>query len=358
MIRVLCDENIAGVDDYLAEHSSVSLTKSAGRDIAHRLQTQAFDALFIRSVTPINPDELRGAHLPKFVGTATLGVDHVDVDWLKAQRIAFASAAGSSCHSVAQYVICAMYHLQPQLVSASALGNSSLTIGIIGLGSIGSALATYAADLNMRVLGYDPFLAPSAINNSTLDELLADSDVVTLHTPLTKDGAHATFGMANHEFFAKLKSSALFINAARGEIVCQEALMQDMAIHERQVVLDVFPYEPVIDKALLDALSLATPHIAGYTLDAKLRGTDMIYRAFCQCFDLPIRTHLQDVLPASPPTWQAAMAHIRQGKSLAPFYDIAQDDKNLRAHCTHKVLQSDFDRLRKEYRLKREWQKT
>ncbi len=202
------------------------------------------------------------------------------------------------------------------------------------------------------------FLSPSAINNSTPDELLTDSDIVSVHTPLTHDGKHATYQMANDEFFAKLKPSALFINAARGEIVCQKALMHDINVHQRQVVLDVFPNEPTIDKALLDCLSLATPHIAGYTLDAKLRGTDMIYRAFCQCFDLPILTSLHEHLPSCPPTWQTVMALIKQGKSLASFYDIAQDDKNLRALCTDKVTQSDFDRLRKDYHLKREWQKT
>lgn len=358
MILVLCDENIAGADEYLKQHANVRLIKCAGRKMASYLRTQAVDALWIRSVMLICAKSLMGVKdLPKFIGTATLGVDHVDEAWLNNQGITFASATGSSCHSVAQYVVCAIYHLRPHIIR-QPMGNQSLpTIGIIGLGHIGSALAVYAHDLGMHVLGYDPLLPSSSINNSTLDDLLKLSDVVSLHTPLTKHGAYPTFAMVDEDFLAQLKPSAMLINSARGEIICPQALTDDIHAHQRQVVLDVFPDEPIIDKSLLEVLSLATPHIAGYTLDAKLRGTDMIYRAFCRYFDLPVLCQFEDVLPSMPaPRWQTVQTIIKQGQSLVSLYDIAQDDANLRALCGHQVSQADFDGLRKHYRLRREWQ--
>lgn len=348
MICVLADENIAGLDEYFAYHDNIRLIKSAGRQLADVIQKYQPDALLIRSVTPINACSLADSPSVRFVGTATLGIDHVDTAYLYKHGIAFACAAGSSKHSVAQYVLTAITSLCPQLIAPTS------TLGIIGLGHIGSTLARYAADLGLQVAGYDPFLPPSLINNSNLPTVL-QSDIVSIHTPLTKAGAYPTYHLINKDTLKIIPKNSLLINAARGEIIDGQALLEDMTDNHRRVVLDVFDGEPVIPKVLLDRLSLATPHIAGYTLDAKLRGTDMVYQALCHAFDLPVLGSLAQMLPPNPYHWQTIKAAWQQGKAMQ-FYDIKADDSNLRQACDDvQVTGERFDALRKHYPLKREW---
>lgn len=348
MISIVADENIACLDDYFGKHNNIKLIKAQGRklvSIAHQIQP---NALLVRSVSQIDHTI---PHSVQFVGTATLGLDHVDVDWLAQHNIGFASSQASSRHSVAQYVITALYATNPAALSPTK------TLGIIGLGHIGSTLANYAQDLGLTLLGYDPFLPSSTLNNSSLSHLLAHSDIVSIHTPLTYHHIYPTYNMANQGFFESLNPKAILVNAARGEIINEQALLDDIYHTKRQVILDVFPQEPTISKHLLDNLSLATPHIAGYTLDAKLHGIDMIYHAFCRYFELPILSYANQLLPPNAFDWQTAKQIIQHNKSLRHFYDIKSDDARLRQACnnTH-VLPQLFDQLRKDYPLKREWQ--
>ncbi|OOR87070.1 erythronate-4-phosphate dehydrogenase [Moraxella caviae] len=358
MISVLADENISNLGDYLRCHQDVRFITIKGRDINQQsLDKYRPDALFIRSVTPIKPSlDLAGV---KFVGSATIGTDHVDAQFLAEQNIRFANAVGCSKHSVAQYVLTAIGKLRPN----AAL--SPVRLGIIGLGNIGSTLAGYAKDLGWQVAGYDPFLPASAINNSDLPTLLQTSDVISLHTPLTRTGEYPTFGLMNREHLAQLKPNALLINSARGEIIKEADLIAAIDEQNLQVVLDVFPHEPVVSAKLCERLSLATPHIAGYTTEGKLRGTDMIYRAFCEHFGLPVLQNMDNLLAPSPYQWQDIKRHWQAAAksgapdALTPFYDIGADDASLRAVCTAGLADGEqaaaFDRLRKEYPLRREW---
>lgn len=349
MICVLADENIAGLDAYLA-CDEICLIKGAGRQLTDMMAVYRPDALLIRSVTPINKTTLANNHSVRFVGTATLGIDHVDTAFLHNSGIGFAHAAGSSKHSVAQYVLSAVATLRFELMQAGR----STTLGIVGLGHIGATLVDYARELGWQVAGYDPWLPPSMNNNSDLPAVL-QSDVISLHTPLVKEGAYPTYHLINKQRLELIPKDSLLINAARGAVVDNHALRQDMAQTARQVVLDVFEDEPFVPNSLLDKLSLATPHIAGYSLDAKLRGTDMIYQALCRYFALPIRCQLSDVLPPNPYRWQMLKQAWQQGKNLK-FYDIYQDDSNLRQACDEMgVSGGRFDELRKNYPLKREW---
>lgn len=347
MITVLADENIACLDAYFDKHPTIKLIKTTGRQLHQTAQKIRPDALFVRSVTHIDNKLVQSV---KFVGTATLGIDHIDTDFLTKNHIGFASSAGSSKHSVAQYVITAIYHLNKSLL------NTQKTIGIIGLGNIGGVLADYAQSLGLSVLGFDPFLPTSMINNSTLDNLLAKSDIVSIHTPLTSAGTHPTANMVNDDFLAKLNRHCVLINASRGKVIDDNALIKDIDKTCRKVVLDVFASEPVIDQYLLNRLAIATPHIAGYTLDAKIVGTDMIYQAFCAYFGLPILTHANQLLPPNPFDWQTAKKIIQNYQNLDDFYNIAYDDFLLREVNQNGVNAQAFDKLRKNYFLKRQWQ--
>ena len=347
-LTILADENIAHLDDYFSEFT---LIKIKGRDITDAIDHHNPDALLIRSVTPINASTIKNTQNIRFIGTATIGIDHVDTHFLTHHGIHFANATGCSKHSVAQYVITAILTKNPILV------HQKITLGVIGLGNIGSTLVNYANDLGWQVLGYDPYLPPSPMNNSTFDELLAHSDVISIHTPLTKHGDYPTYQLFNQATFDKIKNHAILINSARGEIIHQDDLLTAIDKKNLHVILDVFPHEPYIDKALLDKITIATPHIAGYTLEGKLRGTDMIYQAFCDYFNLPITQHMDNLLPPNPYHWQSLKNHLLADNHhiLTTYYDILKDDEMLRSICTDKVAGTDFDCLRKEYHLKREW---
>lgn len=351
MICIIADENIAHLDDYFCHHR-VRLIKMAGRDITQSaIDEYNPSALLIRSVTPINANAITNPKNLKFIGSATIGTDHVDINYLQRHHIHFANAKGSSKHSVAQYVITALLTQYPDFIY------QTITLGIVGLGNIGSTLAGYAMDLNWHILGYDPYLPKSALNNSDFDELLKNSDIVSIHTPLTKTGNYPTYQLLNKNTLCHLKDNALLINSARGEIICQDDLIHAIDDKHLTVILDVFPDEPNIDKGLLDKLAIATPHIAGYTLDGKLRGTDMIYRAFCEYFDLPILQNMNELLPTNEFDWQTLKNQLSKGDTniLSTYYDILKDDAQLRQICTDKVQATDFDKLRKNYDLKREW---
>ncbi len=355
MLTVLADENIANIDDYL-HHHDIKVIKLKGRDINRdALLTHQPDALFIRSVTQVTAENFGDlSNLPlKFVGSATIGTDHIDVDFLHNHGVTFTNAAGCSKHSVAQYVITAILHTYP------SYRTMPIRLGIIGLGNIGSTLATYAKRLGWQVYGYDPFIAPSKINHATLDSVLG-CDAISIHTPLTHTGDHPTHQLINQDTLSRMSPSALLINTARGEIIDEVALLGDIARTHRKVILDVFPSEPAISTPLMDALHLATPHIAGYTLEGKLRGTDMIYQAFCQSFGITPIQKLEPLLPPNPYRFDDLIHQLGGNDAdqavLAQFYDIIKDDTSLRAVCTDTGVQgADFDHLRKTYQLRREW---
>lgn len=200
---------------------TVNITTVAGRDINAQLLAELQpDVLLIRSVTPVGETLLVNNNSVKFVGSATIGTDHVDQDYLAARNITFANAAGCSKHSVAQYVLTAILTLRPHYWQQST---KPLTLGIIGLGNIGSTLAQYAIDLGWQVLGYDPLLPTSNTNNASLEQVLSQSDVVSLHVPLTDEkgdvhprgGNYPTKHLIDATTLAVMPAHTLLINSAR-----------------------------------------------------------------------------------------------------------------------------------------------
>ena len=371
-ITIVADSNIASLDEFFnattlgqATEQTVNIVKVAGRDIdASLLAKLQPTVLLIRSVTPVNEQLLADNESVEFVGSATIGTDHVDQDYLAARNITFANAAGCSKHSVAQYVLTAILTLRPQYWRPSTM---PLTLGIIGLGNIGSTLAQYANALGWQVLGYDPLLPTSDINNASFAQVLNQSDVISLHVPLTDkkstDGQGAqnsqgsdypTRHLINAEALAIMPGHTMLINSARGPVIHARDLAADIERMGRKVVLDVFEHEPEIAESLLSKLAIATPHIAGYTVEGKLRGTQIIYDALCEKLAVAPAQSMQNLLPLNMFLWSELKAHPDR---LIKFYDIMQDDASLRRRVIDgQVNSADFDRLRRDYHLRREWQ--
>ena len=375
MLTILADSNIAHLHDYFNERilqQTINVIAVAGRDIdAAMIAEYQPDALLIRSVTQVNAELLKDNDSVKYVGSATIGTDHIDQDYLRQRGIYFSNAAGCSKHSVAQYVLTAIFNLRPQywLSDNSGISDSqavSVRLGIIGLGNIGSTLAGYAADLGWKVLGYDPLLPASDINNASFEQVLTQSDVISLHVPLTEveDSDYPTYHLIDKQALTKIPNTTILINSARGPVISEADLLLDFDNNpQRQVVLDVFEHEPVVTAGLLNKLSIATPHIAGYTLEGKLRGTQIIFDEFLNVFgpqglgEVAVEAvYLMDeLLPENPYRWQ----QLKQAPEQLPkFYDIEADGALLRESVdneAHAVLGPDFDALRKNYALRREW---
>lgn len=366
-LTIVADSNIASLNEFFNASTLGQETKRtvkvftvAGRDINAQLLAELQpDVLLIRSVTPVGASLLADNNSVKFVGSATIGTDHVDQDYLAARNITFANAAGCSKHSVAQYVLTAILTLRPQYWQPSM---PPVTLGIIGLGNIGSTLAQYAHDLGWQVLGYDPLLPASNINNASFGQVISQSDIISLHVPLTdkKDNAnpngsdYPTRYLIDKNALDTMPADTLLINSARGPVINAYDLVADIERTGRQVVLDVFEHEPEISESLLSKLAIATPHIAGYTVEGKLRGTQIIYDALCEKLAVTPAQSMHTLLPLNMFLWSELKAHPER---LIKFYNIMQDDAALRSKLADgQVNGADFDQLRRDYHLRREWQ--
>ncbi len=385
-LTIIADSNIAQLEQYFNSQIlgiNSRVIAMSGRDISADvlIETQA-DALLVRSVTQVNESLLQDNQSLRFVASATIGTDHIQQDYLSSRNIHFTNACGCSKHSVAQYVLTAILQLQSKLATQPT--TLDLTLGIVGLGNIGSTLASYANDLGWQVLAYDPFLTDTAVTNTTVtntastgtegdgpiqlvefEQLLEQADVVSLHVPLTTSAQspYPTYHLIDESKLALMSNDCILINSARGQVIKESALLADINHTGRPVVLDVFEHEPFVSEQLLSKLAIATPHIAGYTLEGKLRGTQMIYQDFCHYFGLQVRQSMDKLLPANPYHWQDLLLDVLvDKKQLAHFYPIMNDDKMLRnaisydkQQQSYQVQGKDFDKLRKNYPLRREW---
>lgn len=316
------------------------------------------DGLLVRSVTRVDESLLAKSRV-RFVGTATIGIDHVDTAYLERRGIAFASAPGSNARSVAEWFTAALLHFAID-TNQSIEGK---TIGIIGVGNVGSRVERIATALGARVLRNDP---PRARLEGpglfvSLEELLSESDIVTLHTPLTREGVDATWHLANSSFFSKLRPGTWFFNASRGAVVEEEALREAIRTGRiARTALDVWEHEPQISSETLALVSLGTPHIAGYSFDGKVAGTRMIREAACRFFGIQAEWE-----PHLPPPPLAHLEILVKGRSdeevlheaVSAVYSIQKDDQALRKalDLPSEEIASYFTRLRKEYPERREF---
>ncbi|MCX6997722.1 MAG: 4-phosphoerythronate dehydrogenase [Kiritimatiellaeota bacterium] len=319
-----------------------------------RVAVRDADALIIRSKTDVTRALLEGSRV-SFVGTATAGFDHLDTDDLQAAEVAWYAAAGCNANSVAEYIVTALV----LLASRYSRPLAGLTLGVIGCGQVGRRVVQQAQRLGLRVLPNDPPLALQTADPvyRPLAEILPQCDIVTLHVPLTSKGPFPTAHMVNCRFLSQLKPGALFINAARGEVMDTASVR--LALEKKAVahaVLDVWENEPVISRELLAAADLGTPHIAGYSFEGLLNGTVQVYREACQFFETAPRwTPPRAVTHPARPVLEFDAAGLTTeealGRIIPAAYDLAADDRALRAGAPldDAGWGRHFDHLRQNY---------
>lgn len=319
--------------------------------------------LALRSTTVVNQALLDGSRV-RFVGTATIGTDHLDVAYLERAGIRWCFAPGCNANSVSEYITAAL------LVLAGRAGTTlaGKTIGVVGVGNVGSRVVQKAEALGMRVLKCDPPLARATGDAGfvPLSRIQAEADIVTFHVPLTREGPDATFHLADEAFFKSLRKPVVFIDAARGAVVDTPALEKAMTAGiVTQAVLDTWEEEPRFKRALLERVDLGTPHIAGHSFEGKVAGTMMVYEAACRFLGVTPSFSPEGLLP--PPllpelTVKAAGRPDEEvlREVVKPVYDIEADDCRMRAidGADPARLAAEFDRQRKDYPMRREFRYT
>lgn len=348
-LKIIADENMPLVQELFGHYGSVTLIP--GRSIRAEDVIDA-DVLLVRSVTSVNQELLQGSSV-KFVGSATIGIDHVDTNFLRASGIRFAFAPGCNAKAVVQYDLSVMSRLVPDWVNK--------TVGIIGCGNVGTRLYNTLSALDVSCRIYDPFLSmDSGLPLHNFNDVL-EADIVCLHTPLTYEGSFPTYHMIDRAAINRLIPGALLISAGRGEVVDTEALLEILRSGKPlSVALDVWESEPDICPDLLRHVSLGTPHIAGYSLEGKINGTTMVFDDFLDWIgvqeDYSARLSIEPVTISSP--------NINSvNRAVLASYDVLADDKRMRKALSGLVKNTSqqrdmFDALRREYPVRREFGST
>ncbi|BBL89453.1 erythronate-4-phosphate dehydrogenase [Vibrio rotiferianus] len=350
-MKIIVDENMPYAEELFSQLGEVIL--KPGR-ILTADDLVDVDALMIRSVTKVNAELISKANKLKFVGTATAGMDHVDQALLQEKGIFFTAAPGCNKVGVAEYVFSVMMVLAQQ----QGFSVFDKTVGIIGAGQVGSYLEKCLKGMGINVLINDPFKQEEGDSRifTPLAELIERSDIITLHTPITKDGPYPTHHLIDEKVLNGLRSDQILINAARGPVVDNQALKQRLLKNDSfTAALDVFEFEPEVDMELLPLLAFATPHVAGYGLEGKARGTTMIFNSYCEFLNNELRAHASDLLPTAPvPTmvldraWDEATLH----NITQLIYDVRKDDALFRREISKP---GSFDLMRKNYWDRREY---
>ena len=383
-MRIVIDAHIPFINGVFEPYANVVYLN--GKDISNDSIKDA-DALVIRTRTKCNRELLYGTKV-RCIATATIGTDHIDLDYCKSAGITVTNAAGCNAGGVMQYVFTALYGLAikkgfslPDLANYSVSEGVNLSgrkdissnikndrknldfkrvIGIIGVGNVGSKVADLADYLGFEVLRCDPLKEREqtlAFNGGrlrieefkdyySLDYLLENSDIVTMHTWLDD----ATFGMANSDFFAKMKEGAIFINASRGEVVDDKALLGAIS-RLGAVVIDVWNGEPNLNLELLESVDIATPHIAGYSFEGKINGTEISVRSVADFFNIePLKGFktFNDLYEPKIVSFED-LNNSQIYELLSGIFPIFEDDFNLRSNP------ESFEKLRSSYNYRREF---
>lgn len=333
--RLLIDDQIPERDRF-AEIADVRPFVASELD---RALTKQADALIVRSVSRVDATLLQNTPI-RFVGTATSGIDHIDTNYLALAGIRFAHAKGANAPSVAQYVLAAI-GIYCKLKKSTPAG---LSIGIVGFGHVGALVGQIARGLDMNVLASDPPLESAGIAGPWvgLDELLSKSDVVTLHVPLTRAGPHATIGLIAGEQLQRLKAGAGLIQTSRGGVVNEGALHEALANNQGEICafVDVWEREPEIDIELAKLCTVATPHIAGYSIESKRRASIMLCDAMRE-----FREWSEPKNSQHPHLWVADPA--RPSYQLVGRSELDGESFLARAHKSFPLLHLSADFLRR-----------
>ena len=340
-MKIVADMDVPFLKGVFEPYAEVIYKK--GIDISREDVADA-DALIVRTRTRCNADLLEGTSV-RMVATATIGMDHIDLDYCASRSIEVANAEGCNAGGVMQYVFSALYGI----AARKGIKIDGSTIGIVGVGNVGKRIEAMAEYLGFNILRCDPPRAEKEGPEGfcSLEHLLENSQIVTLHVPLD----NTTRGMANPAFFTLMQPGTIFINAARGEVVDEEALLEARP-KLGAIVIDTWNNEPDVNEELIDAADIATPHIAGYSYQGKQNGTSMAVRAVAAHFGI---AELMDFFPEDElPEHQPVHLDLK-GKNhgeiaavLQYNYPIFTDDFRFRME-PHK-----FEKLRSDYQYRRE----
>ena len=359
-MKIVADENIPLLMECFGAIGEV--VALPGRSISPE-DVQDADALLVRSVTKVSKQLVENSAL-KFVGTATAGFDHINQEYLASQGIAFSHAPGCNAIAVVEYVLAAL----DVLAERDGFQLHDRKVGIIGKGQVGGRLYQMMERLGVTVCACDPLLESNEDSSDdfhyvSIDKLIECSDIVCLHTPLTMDGQYPTHYLIGEQRLQAMKPGTVLINAGRGPVIDNTALKK--CLNERDdlaVVLDVWEHEPDADPELIAQVDIATPHIAGYSMDGKIRGTQMVYKELCQHFGLPNRIRFSAITPL-PVLKQMKFSEgttfsTTCSKAIRSIYDIRRDDAVMRKGllgAEEHQRKLTFDQLRKDYPERREF---
>lgn len=352
-MKIVVDENIAFAHEAFSSLGEVTLMH--GRKIDNSALKDA-GALIVRSITEVNAALLEATPV-KFVGTATIGTDHVDLDYLKRQGIAFSDAKGCNADAVAEYVFTALLYV----INKKGIELKGKSIGVIGVGNIGSRVVRYAKALGLKVLQNDP---PRERQGGSADFVglteALQSDIVTFHVPLNMEGIDKTYHLINKDNLKLLKKDAILINASRGAVVDNQALLGYLNKNsDLSVILDVWENEPDIDTGLLVKTDIASAHIAGYSLEGKVNGTMIVRGALCEFLGCTDEFHPQLPVIENPLIELEGNPRLESSllKAFSSVYNIKDDDLLLKKMhgLPNEQRRVYFDDLRKNYRLRREF---
>lgn len=329
-MKIVADDKIPFIQQILSNYAEVVYIP------AHQIcrqHLQNCDALLVRTRTQCNEELLSGTSI-KFIGTATIGTDHIDLAYCLQNGIQVANAPGCNSNSVNQYVASALayYSLQKNIPL------HRLTLGVIGHGNVGSKVTNTAKSLKMQVLVNDPPLSQTGLhaNFQSIDELLQNSDILTLHVPLSEFGQYPTLRFFDKSFFNKIKKAKLLINTSRGEVIAEDALLDyKTANPDFDYIIDVMANEPRVSKELLSSAMLATPHIAGYSADGKANGSASILKSLFQYFKIPFTDWYPEAIHTNQPIIlnidnTALSAETTAKTAILQTYNIQKDNDLLR----------------------------
>lgn len=352
-MKIVADENIPQVKEAFKNFGEVFLI--SGREISNDILKDA-DILLTRSITNVNEELLENTNI-KFVATATIGIDHIDLDYLKYRNIEFADAKGCNAYSVAEYVVCSIANI---FYNKNILLDNK-KIGVVGYGNIGTKISNFAETIGLSVLINDPPLERiSAFKIFNHLENTLKSNIITFHVPLNKSGLDKTYHLIDDEKINLIKENTLLINTSRGPVV-DNAVLKNRLEKQNDIttVLDVWENEPNVDIDLLSKVNIGTAHIAGYSLEGKLNGTLLIYEKFCDCFGFK-------------PVWQPNYPSLENNliavntndplekilnDTLSKVYNVENDSTILKecSKLNNELRGKCFDNIRKTYSVRREF---
>jgi len=358
-MKIFFDENMPYAKEFFSNFCKADdLVPFSGRDLTAQQIIDA-DVLLVRSITQVNESLLKNNKNISFVGTATIGMDHIDQSYLAKRNIAFHSAPGCNAISVAEYVISSLVILAERY----QLDLSKLTVGIVGGGNTGTRLSEKLTALSIQHKICDPLLEQNEHDTrdfSSLNEVL-NCDVISLHVPKIIDGEYPTYHLLDEARLSNLNENQILISACRGEVIDNQALLAlKKQGHGLKVVLDVWEGEPEVLTPLIEHTEIATAHIAGYSLEGKARGTEMLYQALCdhiekrQHIKIESKYQLVNFLPSaniSSIKLNQEFNEVLLNQLVKMVYDVRRDDAIFR----QQLSSQGFDSLRKNYPIRREF---